>query len=258
MITTDNSLLNKVIVISGGTKGLGRAIVLECVKKGAAVVFGGRDELAADIILEEIARLGGSGIFVYTDLRDVSYCSKLFDRALECFDRVDGFVNYAGLTYAASLEESTEELYDAIFDVNTKAAFFCVKNAVSSMLHSGGGSIILIGTAHAERGQRDRAAYACSKGALKTLMEHVAYHYARDHVRCNMMTIGWTPTEGELALRASQGMSLRQLHETASAVIPMGRMLDVNDYLPGIIYLLSDSSSMVTGSNFRITGGEYI
>ena len=142
--------------------------------------------------------------------------------------------------------------------VNFKACFFCCQQAVIRMRENGGGSIVLTGSAHAWGGQKDRAAYACSKGILRTLMEHIAHNYAREQIRCNYLTLGWTPTEGEVNLRNSQGETEAELRTRAAAVLPMGRMLERNDYLDALVYMMSDASSMMTGSTFRITAGEYI
>lgn len=254
-----NKLLrDKVIAVSGGTKGVGRALCIECAKQGAKVAIGGRDENSAKEIINTIRSFGGEAIFVYTDLKNISDCEKLFDTTVNTFGKLDGFVNYAGLTYASALTDTGEELFDDVVDVNFKAAFFCAKHAVRYMMKFGGGSIIMIGSPHAWRGEEDRAAYACSKGALVTLTEHIAYHYAKYKIRCNLVTLGWTATEGEIALREKQGITCERLHEMAESVLPMGRMMVNEDYIPGIVYLLSDFSSTVTGSNLRMSGGEYI
>ena len=89
-------------------------------------------------------------------------------------------------------------------------------------------------------------------------MEHISHQYAAEHIRCNYLTLGWTPTEGEVSLRNSQGETEAQLRKRASAILPMGRMCERNDYVEAIIYMLSDASVMMTGSTFRITAGEYI
>ena len=117
---------------------------------------------------------------------------------------------------------------------------------------------MLTGSAHAWGGQKDRAAYAMSKGALRILMEHIAHNYASDQIRCNYLTLGWTPTEGEIALRESQGESEEELRARAASILPMGRMCEVTDYLDALIYMFSDESRMMTGSTLRITAGEYI
>ena len=89
-------------------------------------------------------------------------------------------------------------------------------------------------------------------------MEHIAHQYATEHIRCNYFTLGWTATDGEVALRQSQGESEAELRQRAAGILPMGRMPEYADYLPGLVYLLSDESSMMTGSIFRMTAGEYI
>ena len=89
-------------------------------------------------------------------------------------------------------------------------------------------------------------------------MEHIAHNYATEQIRCNYLTLGWTPTEGEVTLRNSQGETEAELRKRAGSILPMGRMCERNDYLDALVYMMSDASSMMTGSNFRITAGEYI
>ncbi len=254
----DKILRDKVIVISGGTKGVGRTIAEECAIRGAKVVIGGRDEKRAKNSIRLIRSYGSEAIFVYTELTKVEDCKKLFGVTMEKFGRVDGFFNYAGITPVSPLDTCDETTFDKIMDINFKAAFFCCQSAVGCMRQNGGGSIVLTGSAHAWGGQKDRAAYACSKGVLRTLMEHIAHNYASENIRCNYLTLGWTPTEGEVSLRRSLGETEAELRERAAAILPMGRMCERSDYVEGIIYMLSDASSMMTGSTFRITAGEYI
>lgn len=251
-------LEDKVIVISGGTKGVGRTMAVECAREGAKVVIGGRDENTAELIIKEITSFDGECIFVYTDLLKIDDCRRLFDTAFETYGRVDGFFNYAGVTPVSPLDTCDEETFDWVMDVNFKACFFCCQQAIKYMRLNGGGSIVLTGSAHAWGGQKDRAAYACSKGVLRTLMEHISHQYASEQIRCNYLTLGWTPTEGEVSLRNSQGESEDELRRRAAKILPMGRMCEKEDYVEAIIYILSDSSSMMTGSTFRITAGEYI
>lgn len=251
-------LKDKVIVISGGTKGVGRAFAVAAGNEGARVVIGGRDKKAADETIAKIREAGSDGIFVMTDLRSVDDCKNLFDEAYKAFGKIDGFFNYAGITPVSPLDTCDQKTFDDVMDINFRAAFFCCQQAVKYMRMNGGGSIVLTGSAHAWSGEKDRAAYACSKGVLRTLMEHIAHNYASEHIRCNYLTLGWTPTEGEVELRHSQGESEEELRARAGAYLPMGRMCELNDYTEGIIYMLSDASSMMTGSTFRITAGEYI
>lgn len=251
-------LQEKTIVISGGTKGVGKDLAIACATEGANVVIAGRDNNSAEDIIRIIRDSGGKCSFVHTDLNKVTDCGTMFDIAVEKYGKVDGFVNYAGVTYESGLMECDEKTYDDIFNIDMKAAFFCCQKAISCMKENKGGSIVLVGSTHAWRGQKDRAAYACAKAALLTLSEHISYHYAENNIRCNYLVMGWTPTEGELKLREKQGISENELREQATKAIPLGRMTESKDICPGIIYLLSDLSSMVTGTTMRINGGEHI
>lgn len=254
----DKKLQSKVIVISGGTKGVGKAAAEEFAKEGAKVVIGGRDEVSAQKSIRLMKTYGSDGIFVYCDLLKVEDCKHLFDKAYEKYGRIDGFFNYAGVTPVSPLDTCDEETFDWVMDVNFKSCFFCCQQAIKYMRLGGGGSIVLTGSAHAWGGQKDRAAYACSKGVLRILMEHISHQYANEQIRCNYLTLGWTPTEGEVTLRKSLGENEAELRKRAAAILPMGRMCERTDYLDALVYLMSDGSSMMTGSTFRITAGEYI
>lgn len=254
----NTSLKNKIIVVSGGTKGVGKDVVLKASKLGANVVFGGRDESAAENLLLLAKKYDSTILFVKTDLTNPNECKKLMDTANKKFGKIDGFLNYAGVTDAGSLLETTPELIDKIFNINVKAAILCSRYAIELMMKSNGGSIVYIGSPHAWGGEEDRVAYACSKGSILTLSNHVAKHYAKYNIRANVITMGWTPTEGELALREKAGITESELRKLASDIIPMGKMTEIEDITSSILFLLSDESKMVSGSNFRITGGWFI
>lgn len=254
----EQKLIGKVIVISGGTKGVGKASAVEFARHGAKVVIGGRDEESAKNILKQIKEAGSEGIFVHTDVENVEDCKKLFDEAYAKFGKIDGFYNYAGVTYFSPLDSCDVDTFNKIMNINFRACFFCCQYAIKYMRMNGGGSIVLTGSPHAWNGEVGRCVYACSKGTLLTLNEHIAHHYSKDHIRCNYLTLGWTPTEGEIALRKEQGMSEAELREFAIPFIPMGRMSEVTDYLDALVYLMSDGSQMATGGMLRITGGCYL
>ena len=250
-------LEGKVVVVSGGTKGVGRGVCYEAARQGATVVFGGRDDEAASKIVEQIKSEGHEAMYVHTDLFKIEDIKNLFDKAYEAYGRIDGFVNYAGLTYASTIVECPEDVYDDIFAINVKAPFFAIQNAIKYIQKNDGGSIVLFGSTHDDKGEKDRAAYACSKAALSVMSTHVAKHYAEDGIRINYVTMGWTPTEGELALREKQGITEAELRAMAKEMVPVGKMQEIEDYVPAVMYLLSDYSTMATGSNIRISGGLY-
>ena len=129
----EKRLANKVIVISGGTKGVGKAAAIAFAKESARVVIGGRDEQAAEKIINEIQSVGSQGIFVHTDLQIVADCKKLFDRAYEEYGKIDGFFNYAGITPVSPLDTCDEKIFDNVMDINFKASFFCCQQAIKYM-----------------------------------------------------------------------------------------------------------------------------
>jgi NAD(P)-dependent dehydrogenase (short-subunit alcohol dehydrogenase family) len=250
------SLEGKVILISGGTKGVGEGVAIESARQGAKVVIGGRDGAAAEQILKVIKDGGrGEAVFVQTQVTTVDGCEKLVSETEKRYGRVDGFYNYAGILPAASIVDTDEAMFDDVFDLNVKAAFFCAKFVLRVMLRQKSGSLVFMGSAHGYGGEEDRASYAVSKGALLTLTRHIAKNYGKYNIRSNWITMGWVATPGELALRKAQGRDLAWLERTAASFIPMGSLLTVEDHVPGIIYLLSDASSKVTGTELHINGG---
>ena len=253
-------LKDKVIIVTGGTKGVGRAGAEAFAKEGASVVIAGRDEASALKSIRLMKTFGAEGMFIHTDLSKIEDIKHLFATAYERFGHIDGLFAYAGVTPVSPLDTVDEKTFDFVTSINYKGTFFCCQQAINYMRKNNGkgGSIVLTGSAHGWGGQKDRAAYAMTKGVLRILNEHIGHQYATEHIRCNYLTLGWTPTEGEVALRISQGQTEAQLRAEAAGILPMGRMCERTDYLEGLIYMLSDASSMMTGSTFRITAGEYI
>jgi NAD(P)-dependent dehydrogenase (short-subunit alcohol dehydrogenase family) len=248
-------LAGKVVVVTGATKGIGKGIAIMCAGEGANVVVSGRSEKDGLQVVQEIKKkYHADALFVRGDISKVEACKQLIDETLAHFGRVDGLVNNAGIFPRGSMLETTEELFDTVFNVNIKGAFFCTKYALASMMHTGG-SIVQIGSTNAYKGQIDLAAYSCSKGAMNTLNLHVAGNYGAEGVRSNWITVGWVATEGELELHERMGSKLEDLEEIAKDVIPSGRMQTAEDIAYGVIYLLSDESSQVTGTTLAIAGG---
>ena len=246
-------------VIAGGTKGVARQVVIELVKSGYNVVFGDLGSVDdAHELLSSLVQYEGKADFILTDITKPTDCEQLFKYAYEKYKRIDGFFSYAGITPAQSLLDCTEDVHDNIFSVNVKGALFCSKHAIEYMIKGGGGSMVFTGSPHSDAGEIDRVSYACSKGAIVTLTNHIAKNYGKLNIRANYITMGWTPTEGELTLRAAQGMSKADLEKHASQFVPMGRMNTYDDIVPAILYLLLNKSLMVSGSNLRITGGWYM
>ena len=177
----------KTIIINGGTKGVGKEIVLACLNIGYNVIFGGRDEVAAAKILLSVNNYNCH--FVKIDNCNLSSLKEMFTFAIDKYKRVDGYIHYAGITPISGIQDCDEETYDSVFNINLKSAFFCTQYAINHMKDNGGGSLIYFGSAHMDYGQIDRAAYAITKGALNILSSHIAHHYAKNKIRSNYIVM---------------------------------------------------------------------
>lgn len=250
-------LQGKVVIVTGGSKGIGLAISEAAAANGAKVVIGGRNQREGDAVVDAIKTKGGEALFYPGDLTVVANCEALVKKAVDAYGRLDGVVNYAGTVLSrAPLTETSEEDFDFIFDVNFKSAFFVSKFALREMMkNDNGGSIIYMGSLHAYGGEEDRAAYACTKGSMLTLFKHVNKNYTKYKIRSNWITIGWVATPGELTLRKKQGVGKEWLDQIGKDSFPMGRLQTPEDNVGGAIFLLSDSASQVSGTEMFITGG---
>lgn len=247
----------KTVMILGGTKGVGKEILKSCLSKGYNVAFTGRKPDEAEKLINE-TESEDKLYFYELDLNTIDEVENFVKQTLNKFGSIDALVLYAGITPVASLVDTEEDVYDSVFNVNLKSPYFVIKHVLRHMKKEGKGSIVFFGSAHMDYGQDDRTAYALTKGTLYILSRHIAHHYAKYGIRSNYVVMGWTTTEGELELRAEEGIGVEELKRQAAAELPMGRMLTPKDPVPAVMYLISDDSSMTTGSKIRITAGQYI
>ncbi|MBU3822299.1 SDR family oxidoreductase [Flavobacteriaceae bacterium XHP0103] len=247
----------KTVMILGGVKGVGKEILKSCLNKGYNVSFCGRNLDEGHKIIQSL-QLENKLYFHKIDLNNIQEIENYYKQTIKKFGKIDALVLYAGIAPVSSIIETEEDIYDSVFNINLKAAFFLIKHVLKSMMKSKEGSIIFFGSPHMDYGHFDRASYALTKSALYTLSNHIAHHYAQYGIRSNYLVMGWTNTEGELELRAKEGISEEELKNEATNIIPMGRILNRLDPVPAVMYLISDESAMTTGSLLRITGGHYI
>lgn len=247
----------KTVMILGGAKGVGNAILESCLKKGYNVSFCGRNLDEGNKVIQSL-QAEDKLYFHEIDLNTISEIENFVIQTIKRFKRIDALVLYAGITPVASIIDTEEDVYDSVFNVNLKAQYFLIKHVLKSMMEFKTGSIIFFGSAHMDYGMKNRAAYALTKSTLYTLSTHIAHHYAEYGIRSNYVVMGWTNTEGELELRESEGMTEEELKAKASKILPMGRMCNRFDPVPAVMHLISDESAMTTGSLIRVTAGQYI
>ena len=238
----------KVALISGGARGMGAEEALLFAREGAKVVIGDVLEDGRDVAAQIP---GGQAIFVRLDVTKEGDWRRAVSMAEDVYKRLDILVNNAGVSATGSIEDTTVEEWDRVMDVNAKGVFLGTKHAIPAMQRAGGGSIINISSQLGIVAMKESSPqYIASKGAVRLLTKSTAIQYAADGIRCNSVHPGpiVTPmTEG----RRSDA-SVRSLMESR---IPLGRYGEAIDVAYGVLYLASDESSFVTGSELVIDGG---
>jgi len=245
----EGRLDGKVIIVTGSTQGLGEAFAHRCVYLGAqGVVICGRSRAKGEKVLSDLKAIGADAIFVQADLTQEADCRQVVRAADERFGRVDGLVNSAADTSRGMLETTSVELWDRLYNLNVRAPFILMQETARVMRREKiQGSIVNIITMSSYGGDVLQTAYATSKAALVLLTKNVAYQLQPEHIRVNGLNIGWTDTPGEHNLRKSLGEGDDWV-DKAYASSPLGRMLLPEDVAPMVTFLLSEMSSMVTGS----------
>lgn len=239
-------LRDRVVLVSGGTQGLGAGIARSAIREGATVVVTGRRSGVGAAFVRDA---GARATFVECDVADVAQAQRAVARTIAAHGRIDSLVNAAGLTSRGTLLDTTPELFDAHVAVNLRGPFFLMQSAVSDMVERGsGGTIVNIITMSSLGGQPHLAPYVASKAGLAGLTRNAAHAHRWDRVRINGLNIGWTATEGEDAVQREFHGAGDDWLEKASASQPMGKLGQVDEIADFVVFLLSDRSGVVTGS----------
>jgi NAD(P)-dependent dehydrogenase (short-subunit alcohol dehydrogenase family) len=245
----------KVALVTGASLGIGRAAALMLAREGAAVAATDVLDAEGAKLVEEIGAKGGAAQYWHLDVAREDQVRGVLAEVVKAFGRLDIVVNNAGISGASKpTHEITEEEWDRVQAVNVKGAFFCTKHAIPHLKRAGGGSIVNLSSIYGLVGAADAPPYHASKGALRLMSKTDALIYARDKIRVNSVHPGfiWTPMV-ENFLRA--GGSVAEGRKALDALHPLGHVGDPDDIAYGILYLASDESKFVTGSELVIDGG---
>ena len=244
----------KVAIVTGGASGIGAATSRLFAREGAlGVVIADVNETDGNVLEAELARAGGNVMFRNLDVTQAVQWAEAIQAVLAQYGRLDILVNNAGRGGPISrpiVEETTEEAWDLMFATNAKGVFLGTKHAIPAMRRAGGGSVINVVSVYALVGSSLGTAYSASKGAARAFTRTAAVQYAAEGIRVNSVFPGFVSTPMTRDLHAQPGV-----REERTAMTPLGRLATPEDIAWGILFLASDESSYMTGSELVIDGG---
>ena len=247
----DLGLKDKVVLVTGGSRGIGQACALAFAREGAMVVinYAGNEE-AAQKTLAEIEKLGAKGKALKFDVSSAQACQEAIDGIVKDLGKLDVLVNNAGIAIDGLVMRVSEEDFDRQLDVNLKGAFLLTKSVTRPMMKARKGAIINLTSIVGESGNAGQAAYASSKAALIGLTKSVAKELASRSIRVNAVSPGFIETDMTSGIPAEARTKMLES-------IPLARLGKSDEIADAVLWLASDRSSYVTGQVIRVNGGMY-
>lgn len=247
MLQTEN--LRRVALVTGGAKGIGRAICLALAEKGMDIAVNYADSAAA---AEETAAacraLGVRAVTLQADVRSPEGCQKLVEDTVAALGRIDVLVNNAGITADTLMLRMTEADFDNVLATNLKGAFFCTKAASRYMMRQRYGRIVSISSVVGLHGNAGQTNYAAAKAGLIGLTKSVAKEYAARHITANVVAPGFIDTDMTAAMPDSA-------RAAAAASIPAGKVGDAKDVAAAVAFLAGEQAGYITGQVLCVDGG---
>ncbi len=245
-------LKGKVALVTGGSRGIGKAIAIALAGAGAdiALTYKEQKEAAAQVV-SEIKDLGGKAIALQMEVKDRNSIKKAIQLTVERYKRIDILVNNAGINNPTDFDKITDSDWDEILAVNLKGPFVCSQEVLTIMCKQQAGCIINISSVSGQYGGPRTAHYAASKAGLISLGQVIARFGARYNIRCNTIAAGLITSE-----MAARGMNFEVVKRTAEN-IPMGRLGTTDEVAKVVVFLASDSSSYITAQTINVNGGLY-
>ena len=240
-----------IIIINGGTQGLGEAVARRLVDQGFAtgIVLAGRSVERGGALAEELTMAGTRTVFVPADMAEASAPRAVVDATLGEFGTVNGVVNVAAKTTRASLFDDSAEHVDAHMILNVRAPYMLIQAAARAMVDQGvPGSIVNVGSTSGHGGQTKLTAYCMSKGALSIMTRNLAFGLMRHGIRVNQVNPGWMETESEHRTQTEQDGAPENWLELAAPGRPLGRLVQPDEVANTIVYCLSPDSGLLTGN----------
>ncbi|WP_166260625.1 SDR family NAD(P)-dependent oxidoreductase [Marinobacter salicampi] len=249
-------LKGKVAAVTGGSLGIGAAAVTRMAEAGAAVAILDVLDKEGEALAHKLSEQGLEAGYWHCDVSDENQVKQVLDNVADSFGSLTVLVNNAGIAGSNKpTHELTEEEWDSVQNVNVKGVFFCTKHAMPHMKKAGVGSIINLSSIYGLVSAPDLPPYHASKGAVRLMTKTDALLYATENIRANSIHPGfiWTPLVEDHLKNTSQDPD--EARAATAALHPVGHMGEPDDIAWGVVYLASDESKFVTGSELVIDGG---
>ncbi len=238
-------LKNKVIIVTGSTTGIGKAIALRCVAEGARVVVHGLEQDLGEAVVKEIG--SDKAILHIEDIAAEGAAQRLVDLAVKTYGRLDAIVNNAAIVVSSDIHTTDLNFFRHVLEVNTIAPFALIKSALPHLSKTHG-CVLNIGSVNAYSGEPNLLPYSISKGALMTMTRNLGDTLHRENgVRVNQINPGWVLTEKEIQRKREQGLSDDWYKQIPSVFAPAGRILFPEEIAAAAVYWLGDESGPVSG-----------
>lgn len=247
-------LAEKVAIVTGGGRGIGKAIVERFVAEGAAVMVTQRSEQEGRDLCDRLASEGAAVEFAPADGREAAAVARVVERTLARFGRVDVLVNNAATGLLRSVVDTTDEEFTEVIDTNLRSIFLWCRHAIPHMLDAGSGCVVNIGSVAGTVGFADDAAYCASKGAVLALTKQMAVDYSARGVRTNCISPGFIETQQmQVYLESHADPEARRAE--LDKLHPIGRIGRPEEVAAAAAFLASDDASFVTGAELAVDGG---
>lgn len=247
-------LAGRVALVTGGSRGIGRAVVLRLAELGASVVVNYHEnQTAADSVVEEALELGAKAEAMKGDVAKTDDANRLVSETVQRFKRLDFLICNAGIWKGAAVEEISEELWDHTIEINLRGTWTICKAAVPVMKQQRFGRIVIISSTAGQRGEAFVSNYAASKGGQISFTKSLAPELAPFGINVNCVAPGWVDTELNYAVFADATRK-KEITET----IPLGAIATADDIACPIVFLCSDWARHITGEVLNVNGGSVL
>lgn len=244
-------LSGKVAIVTGGGRGIGKAIALGLAEHGAEVVLSSRTQTQIEQVAQEIRNLGRKALPIVVDLTKMSDLARLIDGTINAFQHIDVLVNNAGQSHEMPAELVEEKEWDSTMNVNVKAPFFLSQKVGKVMIRQGkGGSIINITSEVVQKVELNVGPYCPSKAALHSVTKVLAKEWGKYNIRVNSLAPCFVETELN-----SPFFAQKEWYESKLKLVPIGRHSVPDDLVGAAVFLASDASSYITGTTILVDGG---